>query len=382
MAARRRRATGEQLAQWKADYAAVQPTYDSLVGRVDHLLRDLLTRAEIDFAQIEGRVKRADSFAEKIRRKENYKDPLAEITDLAALRVVTYTLGDVQRVGDVIAAEFKVDDERSVVKGEVTDPDRFGYVSTHYIVWICPPRSDLAEWGSFGGRAFEIQVRTVLQHAWAAIDHKLNYKSRTEIPRDVQRRLFRVSALLEVADEQFDEVERQSRSVTREYGEQIEQGNLDSLAVDRSSYDVYVRAYKLSDRWKPRIEEAGGVLENDETVLARDRSDVLRIIEERGIRTIGELNALVEDAERWGVPVLTEISSAFKEVKGAAVETNVDDVLTMLVLYGTLAPKAVIDSVLWFPPTPETLHRLVTEARRPGRKRAGSPPRPTKPKRR
>jgi putative GTP pyrophosphokinase len=376
MAATARRLTGEQLARWSEQYAAVRPTYEALVGRVDHLLRDLLTRADIDFAQIEARAKTTASFTEKVSRKGTYRNPLADVTDLAGLRVVTYTLRDVGRVGEVISAEFDIDEERSVVKPEVSDPDRFGYISAHYIVHVCPPRSDLAEWAAFDSHAFELQVRTVLQHAWAAIDHKLNYKSRAEIPKDVQRRLFRVSALLEVADEQFDEVERQSRSVTEAYGVQIERGNLDSLAIDRASYDVYLRAYKLSDRWTSRIEAAGGAVVTDEKRLDRDRSDLLRIIEERGVRTIGELDVIVADAERWGMQLLEEVCTAYEAEHDAKFQSDVDDVLTIFVLYATLASKRAIDGVLWKSPTPETLHRFIADARRPGRKRAGTPPRP------
>jgi putative GTP pyrophosphokinase len=52
----------------------------------------------------------------------------------------------------------------------------------------------------------EIQVRTALQHAWSAVHHKLEYKSSTEAPPELRRRLFRLSALFELADEQFSEL--------------------------------------------------------------------------------------------------------------------------------------------------------------------------------
>jgi hypothetical protein len=54
-----------------------------------------------------------------------------------------------------------------------------------------------------------VQVRTVLQHAWASISHALQYKQEDDIPRALRRRLARISALLEVADEEFAELNRE-----------------------------------------------------------------------------------------------------------------------------------------------------------------------------
>ena len=227
--------------------------------------RSCSAQNEIDFAQVDGRGKSVESFSDKLRRKgAKYKNPLVDITDLAGTRVITYTLTDIERVSEVIRAEFAVDESRSVTKPEVPDPDRFGYLSTHFVASLGSSRNALPEWASFDSKLFEIQVRTVVQHAWAAIDHKLNYKSRIEIPHDVQRRLFRVSALLEVADEQLDEVERQSHAVSAEYGQEVERGNLDRLAIDSASVDVYLRATKIGDRVARTITGVGMPLDTDE----------------------------------------------------------------------------------------------------------------------
>lgn len=242
MAAPRKRISAKQMAAWADQYQAARPLYEALVLRLDDLLKNLLEGGEIEVAQIEGRAKTIESFGEKIRRKGSYADPLSDMTDLVGFRIITYTVNDVVRVGELLTSEFAVDEDRSVVKPELPDPDRFGYVSTHYVLKVCPPRSRLPEWISFEQLVFEVQLRTVLQHAWAAIDHKLNYKTRKEIPVDLQRRLFSVSALLEVADGQLDLVEREAKNLSREYGQEIERGNLDTLAIDAASVDVYLRA--------------------------------------------------------------------------------------------------------------------------------------------
>jgi ppGpp synthetase/RelA/SpoT-type nucleotidyltranferase len=58
------------------------------------------------------------------------------------------------------------------------EPDRFGYLSVHYIAAIGPTRRDLAEWVHYGGMRFEIQIRSILQHAWPEIEHDLGQRFR------------------------------------------------------------------------------------------------------------------------------------------------------------------------------------------------------------
>lgn len=91
-------------------------------------------------------------------------------------------------------------------KAAALDPDRFGYLSVHYTASLSPARRKLAEWRPYADIRAEVQFRTALQHAWSAVQHKLEYKSSIEAPRELRRRLFRLSALFELADEQFSEL--------------------------------------------------------------------------------------------------------------------------------------------------------------------------------
>jgi hypothetical protein len=64
-------------------------------------------------------------------------------------------------------------------------------------------RTDLPEYRPFRLLKFELQIRSILQHAWAEIEHDLQYKTKEAIPRELQRRFARLSGLLELADDEF-----------------------------------------------------------------------------------------------------------------------------------------------------------------------------------
>ena len=52
----------------------------------------------------------------------------------------------------------------------------------------------------------EIQIRSILQHAWAEIEHDLCYKNSTPLPRKIKRRMYRLAGVLELADKEFSAV--------------------------------------------------------------------------------------------------------------------------------------------------------------------------------
>ena len=94
----------------------------------------------------------------------------------------------VDKLAKVIERNFKIDTENSIDK-RVMDPERFGYSSLHYIVEYTPERLKLIEYKYFTGIKFEIQIRSILQHAWAETEHDLGYKSKNEVQRRFEEML-------------------------------------------------------------------------------------------------------------------------------------------------------------------------------------------------
>ena len=87
-------------------------------------------------------------------------------------------------------------------------PTEFGYRSVHYVVLVNPEK--LAAAGitisvppEVGGLKAEIQVRTLLEHAWADIGHELMYKTELRVPDRIHRQFASLAAVLEDVDRQF-----------------------------------------------------------------------------------------------------------------------------------------------------------------------------------
>ena len=163
----------------------------------------LLDEAGINYLSVTGRTKSVTSFAAKATQKRDgapiYDDPLTQITDQIGVRVITYLRGDVTAVADLLAQEFAVLDDRDMGE-ETASKGRFGYASRHVLID-----------GPGGEPPASVQIRTVLQHAWAEFEHEIRYKG--TIPEDqapdLDRRFTLAAGLLELADREFTEIRDQ-----------------------------------------------------------------------------------------------------------------------------------------------------------------------------
>lgn len=168
-----------------------------------NLIEKLIIQNDIKVHTIDGRVKDRDSLDKKIEIKNNKYLDITEITDIVGIRIVTYYSDDVDRIADLITKEFIIDYENSIDKRQVDDPNKFGYLSLHYIASMNDKRTILSEYSKFKDIKAEIQIRSILQHTWASINHDLGYKSKIGIPKTIQREFSRLASLLELADEEF-----------------------------------------------------------------------------------------------------------------------------------------------------------------------------------
>ena len=174
--------------------------------RLEESIRGLIDRAGIRTSMVDARLKKESSLERKLNRKRKYQK-LTEVTDLIGVRVITYDSDDADRISKVLRDGFLCDWDNCEDKSDRLRAEQFGYRSDHLVVFIPgEPPSILA-----GIRA-EIQVRTLLQHAWAEIEHDdLGYHSEALVPAEIRRRLARVAAVLEGVDNEFREIRKIAR---------------------------------------------------------------------------------------------------------------------------------------------------------------------------
>lgn len=161
-------------------------------------------KAIVPTAEVGARPKEAASFAGKLIKKNKYKDPLKEVTDLVGARVIVHLHSEVEAVCQWIRDTFEIDRANSGDKLKELGADKFGYRSVHYVVEMRadkPKNADLPP--ALIGLKAELQVRTIAQHAWSDIGHDRVYKADCEIPDYWKRESNRISALLEAADQEF-----------------------------------------------------------------------------------------------------------------------------------------------------------------------------------
>ncbi|WPF66787.1 MULTISPECIES: RelA/SpoT domain-containing protein [unclassified Corynebacterium] len=148
----------------------------------DYLNR-LLVESSINAHDVSGRAKSISSFQKKCQAKAGkYNNPIKEVTDIVAARVITYSKTDRDRVCELIRNKFDCSEDRNPGK-EKGEEDQ-GYDCWHFIVtseskdnpsgWVISGGLLEKYFDNFGG--LEIQVRTVAAHAWAEFEHARRYK--------------------------------------------------------------------------------------------------------------------------------------------------------------------------------------------------------------
>lgn len=176
--------------------------YENLCAEVAYLLKRELIKADIKFSTITSRAKTLNSFLEKTNRK-TYADPISEITDFAGVRVVCLYIDDLIKVQKVIAEHFDILEKTDKLNDK--EPDQFGYGAIHFVVKLGKTSSG-ARYDDLKHLVCEIQTRTVLQDAWAIIDHHLVYKNESDIPSVLREKLNLLAGTFQSADEEFKSI--------------------------------------------------------------------------------------------------------------------------------------------------------------------------------
>ena len=262
------------------EYREQLPVFEQMKTEVLHVLREALDRSGLVVTAIEARIKTEESLRGKLALKGAKYATLSDITDILGARIITFYTDDVDRIAAMAEQLFEIDWDNSVDKRRLHQLDSFGYNSLHYICRL--PGYDFR---------FELQLRTTLQHAWAAINHDNGYKTGVEIPREYLRRINRLAGILEMADDEFSRIRTEITDYRRRVQQLVQNGKLDDVLLDGDTFNSYLQARPF-DALNRRI-AAINQAEIQEVPLIR----YLRVFNAFGCKTLGDVQRLVKQYE-------------------------------------------------------------------------------------
>lgn len=194
----------KKTAEFKNWYDSQKSYHESAVGFFCELVASIP-----QVGTVTGRVKGYDECVSKFKRKyysaikpEDHEFQISNyLTDLIGIRAVCFYSEEVYSIRRNLEKYFK-EIEITDKSGQLEKTaDKFGYKSLHLQLQLKPRLRGLADAGKYKKVEIELQIRTVIQDAWSVLDHKIKYKK--SIPHNLKRRINRLSALFEIADDEF-----------------------------------------------------------------------------------------------------------------------------------------------------------------------------------
>lgn len=249
------------------EYQLIRGNYEDFSQKIKNIIVEALRVKKINIHSIENRAKSIDSFGNKSAKpsdinpnKPKYTEPLKQITDLAAVRIITFFLNVVDQVEEIIKAEFDIQ-EKTDKTALLVEEEKLGYQSIHYLVKLHHKRIELPEYSRFQGLVAEIQLRTILQHSWAEIEHDIQYKSVETIPILIKRRFMALAGLLEIADREFQAIQDEDERLRVKARESVKEGNLEQVEITPDALKAYLdnklgsdgRMRQFSYEWNARL---------------------------------------------------------------------------------------------------------------------------------
>lgn len=199
--------TNKRLAELHQALRAFNAAHPQAAEEFVDAVEDVLSDAGLTYDHVAARVKTWASLRAKAgqRRRDGslvYPEPWTDVHDIVGVRITTLHSTEIPQVIDALDDVFTV--HRSVDKTAQTRVSGgFGYGSHHLILEVDDRVEELA---AYRGRIFEVQIRTVLQHAWAEFEHDIRYKRVGALDPEIDRAFTLAAGLIELADQQFDQI--------------------------------------------------------------------------------------------------------------------------------------------------------------------------------
>ena len=324
-----------------SQYKENLPTYEKIKDIVVSKLEDFAAGFNTLINSIGSRVKTEQSLTGKLLLKgSKYKD-IFDVTDIVGARIVTFYSDDVDKFAAKIEQSFEIDWENTTDKRKIFNIDQFGYMSVHYICKIPKEMYFDKDNPILNDIRFEIQIRSVLQHAWATIEHDTGYKSDVEIPKEYLREMNRLAGLLELADEAFCDIRNSLEDYRRRVKQVVKSGNFAEVDLNIDSLNVYIEIGSF-DTLNKKIATINN-MEIQEVSLI----DFLKVFKAFGFKTLKDLDEFV----RKYFDLAYEFAIRQFDGKDIDIISSITGPLTLCIVYvisngmGESIVKKLLDSI-------------------------------------
>lgn len=195
--------------QWMHEFGDQRGSLETAAMSIHNAVLARLKDDGLNYHVVQWRVKDNESLRTKLQRTSEdgapkYQNGLNDVDDMIGLRIITYLQGDVDRATEALGGSFDVleyVDKTAQQKAK----GQFGYSGQHMVLQISesgpPPGCS-----DHRGQRFEVQFRTILQHAWAEFEHDVRYKGDNGSRPEVDRAFTLASGLIELADREFSHI--------------------------------------------------------------------------------------------------------------------------------------------------------------------------------
>lgn len=208
----------EFLERWVRDRPMYEAWGHYVVERVvDHVRTQIAPLSADIFLRVppKPRIKGDASFLEKaFYRNKIYDDPYNDITDKVGVRFVVLLAAHIQVLEDAITTcpDWDASKDRDYEQEQRENPIQFDYAAVHYVV-RCRSELALQNVTVAVNSPCEIQVKTILQHAYSELTHDTIYKSKVDATPKMRRTAAKSMALIEATNDYFQQVVEQVAEV-------------------------------------------------------------------------------------------------------------------------------------------------------------------------
>lgn len=177
--------TDELRAEYTRRHQAIlEPLAQRLVAHLQDNLRGI---ERID--RVGARAKGVDRFMAKAAKAledggAKYEHPFEQIQDLVGARIVVFYKQDVDVVAAMVERYYRRIERKELIPESEAE---FGYIGKHFILAIPQDVVDDDADRDKTPQFFELQVKTLFQHAWSEANHDLAYKPSDPL-RPMQKR--------------------------------------------------------------------------------------------------------------------------------------------------------------------------------------------------